>query len=270
MQKTARRRCRQAVLRKSGRCRRSDRGEIQASEKIACDFVRLDGYLFQGNGVPADIMDEELEAVREVGAPVHRLVGVPLRRCENRHVLRYPRQARFHPLKYLRGLAAACASGGVRFFANSPVEEVAEKDGAVTLRTSQGQIAAAGIEVVGERGRGDACMIETDTLFGEMPTLRRPADGREPAADVLSAAGSPLQVPEVSCRRGRSATPQPDAALRAPGSGRSLTRCSQPKPSYRPLQAARRPRILGVIGDRHRALQRGKFRILPRGTPNID
>lgn len=117
--------------------------EIQASEKIACDFLRLDGYLFQGNGMPADIFDEELEAVRGVGAAVHRLVGVPLKGCENRHVLRYPRQARFHPLKYLRGLAAACASGGVRFFANSSVEEVAEQDGAVTLRTSRGQIAAA-------------------------------------------------------------------------------------------------------------------------------
>ncbi|MBP2432571.1 FAD-dependent oxidoreductase [Bradyrhizobium elkanii] len=34
--------------------------EIQTSEKIACDFLRLDGYLFQGNGMPADIFDEEL------------------------------------------------------------------------------------------------------------------------------------------------------------------------------------------------------------------
>jgi glycine/D-amino acid oxidase-like deaminating enzyme len=78
--------------------------EIQASEKIACDFRRLDGYLFQGHGMPADIIDQELEAVKEVGAPVHRLVGVPLKGCESRHVLRYPRQATFHPLKYLAGL----------------------------------------------------------------------------------------------------------------------------------------------------------------------
>ncbi|MET4492733.1 FAD-dependent oxidoreductase [Bradyrhizobium sp. LA7.1] len=116
--------------------------EIQAGEKIACDFRRLEGYLFQGHGMPADVLDEELEAVREVGAPVHRLVGVPLKGCENRHVLRYPRQATFHPLKYLAGMAAVCATSGVRFFANSPVEEVAERDGAVTLRTAQGQITA--------------------------------------------------------------------------------------------------------------------------------
>ncbi|MET3155249.1 FAD-dependent oxidoreductase [Bradyrhizobium diazoefficiens] len=116
--------------------------EIQASEKIACDFRRLDGYLFQGHGMPANIIDQELEAVQEVGAPVHRLVGVPLKGCESRHVLRYPRQATFHPLKYLAGVAAVCEANGVRFFANSPVEEVAERDGAVTLRTAQGQITA--------------------------------------------------------------------------------------------------------------------------------
>ena len=52
--------------------------EIQKKEKIDCDFRRLDGYLFQGRDMPADVIDQEMDAVREVGAPVHRLVGVPL------------------------------------------------------------------------------------------------------------------------------------------------------------------------------------------------
>ena len=135
--------------------------EIQASEKIACDFLRLDGYLFQGNGMPADIFDEELEAVRGVGAPVHRRVGVPLKGCENRHVLRYPGQAKFHPLKYLAGLAAVCESGGVRFFANSPVEEVAEREGAVTLRTFQGQITAGHAVIATNASIADRFQLHT-------------------------------------------------------------------------------------------------------------
>ncbi len=81
---------------------------IQKAEGIDCDFRRLDGYLFQGRDMPADVIDQELEAVREVGAPVHRLVGVPLQGCERRHALRYPGQAAFHPLKYLAGVAKAC------------------------------------------------------------------------------------------------------------------------------------------------------------------
>src|SRR6476660_56928 len=110
--------------------------EIQKKEKIDCDFRRLDGYLFQGQGMPSDIIDKELEAVREVGAPVHRLMGVPFNGCENRHVLRYPKQATFHPLKYLAGVAKACRGNGVTFYRDSPVENVTEENGIVTTKTA--------------------------------------------------------------------------------------------------------------------------------------
>src|SRR3954465_1516774 len=86
--------------------------EIQKKETIDCDFRRLDGYLFQALNTDSAIIEDELEAVRKVGAPVHRLVGVPLRHCENQHALRYPRQGTFHPLKYLRGLVAAVEARG--------------------------------------------------------------------------------------------------------------------------------------------------------------
>ena len=116
--------------------------EIQKSEGIDCDFRRLDGYLFQGDDMPSDVIDEELDAVRAVGASVERLVGVPLNGCDSRHVLRYPRQATFHPLKYLAGVAEACAKRKVRFFADTPVEEVVEENGAVTVKTARGTIRA--------------------------------------------------------------------------------------------------------------------------------
>ena len=92
--------------------------------------------------MPAEVIDEELEAVRAAGATAERLVGVPLSGCDNRHVLRYPRQATFHPLKYLAGVAEACAKRKVRFFANTPVEEVVEENGAVTAKTARGTIRA--------------------------------------------------------------------------------------------------------------------------------
>jgi glycine/D-amino acid oxidase-like deaminating enzyme/nitrite reductase/ring-hydroxylating ferredoxin subunit len=117
--------------------------EIQKKEKIECGFRRLDGYLFQGNGMPADVIDLELEAVREVGAPVHRLVGVPLTGCEDRQALRYPRQGAFHPLKYLKGLVAACETRGVKFFSETSVEEISEENGTVTVKASRGTISAA-------------------------------------------------------------------------------------------------------------------------------
>jgi glycine/D-amino acid oxidase-like deaminating enzyme/nitrite reductase/ring-hydroxylating ferredoxin subunit len=115
---------------------------IQKHEVIDCDFRRLDGYLFQGDGMPADVIDEELDAVRSIGAPVERLVGVPLSGCDKRHALRYPRQAAFHPLKYLAGLVEACAKREVRFFSDTTVEEIIEENGAVTVRTARGAIRA--------------------------------------------------------------------------------------------------------------------------------
>jgi glycine/D-amino acid oxidase-like deaminating enzyme/nitrite reductase/ring-hydroxylating ferredoxin subunit len=115
---------------------------LQKQERIDCDFRRLDGYLFQGNGMPADVLDDELDVLREIGAPVHRIVGVPFAGADKRHALRYPRQATFHPLKYLAGIAAACARRGVRLFANSPVLEVHGENGGVTLRTERAVIRA--------------------------------------------------------------------------------------------------------------------------------
>jgi glycine/D-amino acid oxidase-like deaminating enzyme len=111
--------------------------EIQKKERIECDFRRLDGYLFQGRDMPSDIIDQELEAVKEAGFPTHRLVGVPLNGCEDRHVLRYPRQATFHPLKYLAGVAEVCHENGVDSYRDTAAEEVTEKDGVVSVKTAR-------------------------------------------------------------------------------------------------------------------------------------
>ncbi len=82
--------------------RRSDVGDDQAARRRclpsvlrepACDFRRLDGYLFQALNTDSQIIDDELDAVRRVGAPVDRLVGVKaLAGCGQQHALRYPRQ----------------------------------------------------------------------------------------------------------------------------------------------------------------------------------
>jgi glycine/D-amino acid oxidase-like deaminating enzyme/nitrite reductase/ring-hydroxylating ferredoxin subunit len=135
--------------------------DVQKAERIDCDFRRLDGYLFQGKDMPADVIDQELDAVREVGAPVHRLVGVPLQGCERRHVLRYPRQAAFHPLKYLAGVAKVCHGRGVTFYADSPVIEVTEANGSVAVKTARGTIRAAHAVVATNASIADRFALHT-------------------------------------------------------------------------------------------------------------
>jgi glycine/D-amino acid oxidase-like deaminating enzyme/nitrite reductase/ring-hydroxylating ferredoxin subunit len=137
--------------------------EIQKEEKIDCDFRRLDGYLFQGRDMPSDTIDQELDAVRAVGASVHRLMGVPLKGCEDRHALRYPRQATFHPLKYLAGVAKACSQKGVIFFRDSPVDEVTEDDGVVTVKAARGAIHAKHAVVATNSSISDRFAIHTKT-----------------------------------------------------------------------------------------------------------
>ncbi|MCA6116350.1 FAD-dependent oxidoreductase [Bradyrhizobium sp. WSM 1738] len=117
--------------------------EIQNRESINCDFRRLDGYLFQALNTDSKIIEDELDAARKIGAPVHRLVGLPFAHCEQQHVLRYPRQGTFHPLKYLKGLVAAIEARGGRFHAGTAVESVEERDdGKVVVTTAGGKITA--------------------------------------------------------------------------------------------------------------------------------
>src|SRR5712672_2456517 len=108
---------------------------VQKRENIDCDFRRLDGYLFQALNTDSKIIDDELDAVRKVGAPVNRLVGVPLAHCGNQHALRYPRQATFHPLKYLKGLAGIIEAKGGVFYSGTIVRDVEERgDGSVVVK----------------------------------------------------------------------------------------------------------------------------------------
>jgi glycine/D-amino acid oxidase-like deaminating enzyme/nitrite reductase/ring-hydroxylating ferredoxin subunit len=136
---------------------------IQDGEGIDCDFRRLDGYLFQGKDMPADVIDQELDAVRAVGAPVHRLVGVPLNGCEGRQALRYPRQATFHPLKYLAGVAGVCHQRGASFYADSPVIEVIEEGAHVTVKTARGAIRAGHAVVATNSSISDRFALHTKT-----------------------------------------------------------------------------------------------------------
>lgn len=117
--------------------------EIAENEDIECDFRRLDGYLFQAPDTDSKIIDDELDAVRKVGAPVHRIVGVDaLAGCGERHALRYPRQATFHPLKYLRGVAGAVEAKGGLLYAGTVVRTIEERNGSVLVKTDRGNVTA--------------------------------------------------------------------------------------------------------------------------------
>jgi glycine/D-amino acid oxidase-like deaminating enzyme/nitrite reductase/ring-hydroxylating ferredoxin subunit len=121
---------------------------IVAEEHIECDFERCDGYLFVAPGSPVDELDQELQAVHGAGLrDVERVEHVPLEFYDFGPALRFPRQAQFHPLKYLAGLAAAIQARGGRIYTHTRVLRV-EGGEQARVETANGPIVAADAVVV--------------------------------------------------------------------------------------------------------------------------
>lgn len=122
--------------------------EIVAKERIECDFERLDGYLFVPRGESADVLDKELAAVHRAGLEeVERIERAPLEHFDTGACLRFPRQAQFHPMKYVDALSQAIERKGGRIFNNTHAEGFnSGVPGRVT--TSKGRVVSASAIVV--------------------------------------------------------------------------------------------------------------------------
>jgi glycine/D-amino acid oxidase-like deaminating enzyme/nitrite reductase/ring-hydroxylating ferredoxin subunit len=121
---------------------------IQAKEAIACDFARVDGYLFAAPGSDRSDLDSEIEACHRIGfKDVEWVERAPLRGVDTGRALRFPRQGRFHPLKYLDGLVRCIRRDGGRLFGDTPVIETKEEGGEVTVRNESGHTVRAGAAV---------------------------------------------------------------------------------------------------------------------------
>jgi glycine/D-amino acid oxidase-like deaminating enzyme/nitrite reductase/ring-hydroxylating ferredoxin subunit len=98
---------------------------IVGAEKIDCQFERLNGYLFLGPNEDRDFLERELKAAHEVGlTDVRLLERVPLDCYDFGPCLLFPRQAQFHPLKYLNGLSASMTQGGGKIYLGTHVSGV--------------------------------------------------------------------------------------------------------------------------------------------------
>ena len=97
---------------------------IAADENIDCDFERVDGYLIEAETGGEDDLQKELEAAHRVGfAGVEFVERAPLKDFDSGRCLRFPRQAQFHVLKYLNGLAKAVERNGGVLFSNAHAVE---------------------------------------------------------------------------------------------------------------------------------------------------
>lgn len=146
---------------------------IVGREKIACDFKRLDGFLFLGEGDSRDILKKESEAAKRAGLldvqyhPKSPEVGFDMGPC-----LRFPQQGQFHPMRYLDGLAKACERMGGQIHSHTRVDKV-EGGKAAKITTASGALVTAKSVVVATNSPFiDQVVIHTKQALTEPMRLR--------------------------------------------------------------------------------------------------
>ncbi len=97
--------------------------EIVRAEKIDCEFERVDGYLFEPPGGDPKNIEREYHATRRAGIFVELVDKAPAP-FETGRALKFPEQAQFHPLKYLRALALQIEKRGGAIFTKTRAENI--------------------------------------------------------------------------------------------------------------------------------------------------
>ena len=116
---------------------------IVSVEDIACEFERLDGYLFLGGDGTKQDIERELRATHRAGLSSTEIVErAPIDSFDTGIALRFPRQAQFHPLKYLNGLARAILRDGGKIYCGTHAEKIEDGEPA-KVGTANGQVISA-------------------------------------------------------------------------------------------------------------------------------
>jgi glycine/D-amino acid oxidase-like deaminating enzyme/nitrite reductase/ring-hydroxylating ferredoxin subunit len=121
--------------------------KIVGAEGIACGFERVDAYLFLAPDQDPSDLTKELKAARRAGLPAEVMAHAPVPGCYVGPALRYPRQAQFHPLRYLAGLTRAIQAAGGRMFTGARAQDF-EGGKRPRVTTASGLTVTAGAVVV--------------------------------------------------------------------------------------------------------------------------
>ena len=98
---------------------------IVKQENIDCDFERLDGFLFLDPTDRKESLEKELEATQRAGIATTEIIGkAPLQSFDTGPCIRFPNQAQFQPLKYLKGLYHCIIRNGGQIFTETHVQEI--------------------------------------------------------------------------------------------------------------------------------------------------
>jgi glycine/D-amino acid oxidase-like deaminating enzyme/nitrite reductase/ring-hydroxylating ferredoxin subunit len=177
-------------------------GRIVKEENIGCDFQRLDGYLFCGEGDSLDLLEEECRAARRAGLEQAELVSLagPAFLAE-RTALRFPDQAQFDPVRYLHALVVAIQREGGHVYADTRVAEVKESGETAAITEDGHSVRAKDVVVTTNSPINDRVILQTKiapyrtyVIAGAVPAGSVPAalywDTKDPYHYVRLASGA--------------------------------------------------------------------------------
>jgi glycine/D-amino acid oxidase-like deaminating enzyme/nitrite reductase/ring-hydroxylating ferredoxin subunit len=159
---------------------------IEATAKqhqIDCDFVRVDGYLFLAPGDLSKILKQELEAAHRAGLnQVEMIARAPIADFDTGSCLRFPAQARFHPLKYLSALAKLIKEQGGRIYTNSHADHI-EGGSPAKIEVGRHTVTAEAVVVATNTPINDLVAIHTK----QAPHMTYVIGARVPSGSVTDA-----------------------------------------------------------------------------------
>ncbi len=95
--------------------------------KINCDFETKKGYIYAEDEEQATQLDDLYSGTVKVGVDINYTNDVPTP-VEYVKAVELPGQAQFHPLKYLKGLAAAFINAGGQILENTRIDDIEHED----------------------------------------------------------------------------------------------------------------------------------------------
>ncbi len=136
-------------------------GDTALAEGIACEFERLDGYLFLPPDGCEETLDREFEAARRTGiVRVEHVARAPLTSFDTGPCLRFQGQGQMHPLMYLAGLARAIMQRCGQIY-NSTHADSIEGGSPAKVSTPEGTISCDAVVVATNVPVNDMLAIHT-------------------------------------------------------------------------------------------------------------
>jgi glycine/D-amino acid oxidase-like deaminating enzyme/nitrite reductase/ring-hydroxylating ferredoxin subunit len=135
------------------------------SEGIPCDFRRVPGFLhasFESKKDESKELQRDCKLARELGFAADFLEEVPV---VHREGIRIANQAKFHPLKYLSGLARAVQGNGCNIYEQSEATEFSKKPHGVKVNgrqvTCDYVVIATHVPLMGKTGLINATLLQS-------------------------------------------------------------------------------------------------------------